>query len=418
LVDGLPLSQLIPDISGVVSNLGLTESLKKVIQETVGYVNGNLRRRLMAKTVEALGKGGQRKAEQDLNWNRGTIRKGTFELKTGIHCIDNYSGRGRKPIEKHLPNLLDDISAIAEPKSQADPTFRTTQIYIPLTARSVYERLQNDEKYIDEELPTLRTISTKLNQLNYTLKKVAKIKPKKKIPETDAIFEQVHKVNAEADSTEGVIRLSMDAKAALHIGPFSRGGKSRQRKKASDHDFAPEEILNLYGIFLPALGESFFNFTNRKATADFIADCLENLWPELLARFKLHTLVINMDNGPENSGRRTQFIKRMVEFADTNLVTVRLAYYPPYHSKYNPIERIWGILENHWRGELLTTVEKTLGLARTMKRKGQSPIVQFFEGDYPNGIKLSKKEMAPYEKQIQRMPGLEKWFIDIPPTLN
>ena len=89
MVDGLPLSQLITDISGVVSNLGLTESLKKVIQETVGYVNGNLRRRLMAKTVEAFCKGGQRKAEQDLNWNRGTIRKGTFELKTGIHCIDN-----------------------------------------------------------------------------------------------------------------------------------------------------------------------------------------------------------------------------------------------------------------------------------------------------------------------------------------
>jgi transposase len=210
----------------------------------------------------------------------------------------------------------------------------------------------------------------------------------------------------------------MDAKATVYIGPFSRGGKSRQRKKASDHDFAPEETLSLYGIYLPALGESYFNFTKSKATADFITDCLENIWPELLERFNLHTLVINLDNGPENSGRRTQFIKRMVEFANKNLVTVRLAYYPPYHSKYNPVERIWGILENHWRGELLTTIEKTLGLARSMKRKGQSPVVKYIEGDYHSGITLSKKEMAPYEEQIQRMPGLEKWFIDIPPLLN
>jgi len=85
--------------------------------------------------------------------------------------------------------------------------------------------LQDDSKYSVEDLPTLRTITTKLNLLNYTLKKVAKTEPKKKIPETDAIFEQVHKVNAEADCTDGVLRLSMDAKATVHIGPFSRGGK-------------------------------------------------------------------------------------------------------------------------------------------------------------------------------------------------
>lgn len=400
------------------STFRLPTEVRHALTYAADHLKGTNRRFFMAETVCAIGSGGQRMAEKILRWNRGTIRKGMHELQSGIYCIDNFSGRGRKSIEKHLPNLFEDISTIAEPKSQVDPTFRTTQIYIPLTAKSVYERLQDDGKYSAEEMPTIRTISTKLNLLDYTLKKVAKTEPKKKIPQTDAIFEQVHKINNEADCTEGVLRLSMDAKATVYIGPFSRGGKSRQRKKASDHDFAPEDTLSLYGIYLPALGESYFNFTNSKATADFITDCLENLWPELLERFNLHTLVLNLDNGPENSGSRTQFIKRMVEFANKNFVTVRLAYYPPYHSKYNPVERIWGILENHWRGELLTTVEKTLGLARSMKRKGQSPVVKYIEGDYQGGIKLSKKEMAPYEEQIQRMPGLEKWFIDIPPLLN
>ena len=56
-------------------------------------------------------------------------------------------------------------------------------------------------------------------------------------------------------------------------------------------------------------------------------------------------LQIKMDNGPESSGRRTQFLYRMVQLADDMNKPIQLLYYPPYHSKYNPIERCWGILE-------------------------------------------------------------------------
>ena len=97
-----------------------------------------------------------------------------------------------------------------------------------------------------------------------------------------------------------------------------------------------------------------------------MVDALQNLWPSLQKRFDPHTLVINADNGPENSSRRSQFIKRLIAFAYANGVNISLAYYPPYHSKYNPIERVWGVLENHWNGELLDSVEKVLGFARTM----------------------------------------------------
>jgi transposase len=41
-------------------------------------------------------------------------------------------------------------------------------------------------------------------------------------------------------------------------------------------------------------------------------------------------------------------MKRMIDFADKNNLEIVLAYYPPYFNKYNPIERCWGILENHW----------------------------------------------------------------------
>lgn len=368
----------------------------------------------MAETVRSLGKGGQRGAEKVLGWNRKTIRKGMHELQSGTHCIDNFSGRGRKPAEYYLPELFEDIREIVKPNCQTDPTFRTSKTYTPLSAKAMRVRLIEEKGYAELELPTIRTIRSKMNNLNFHPQKVAKCKPLKKIKETDAIFRQVFKINKETDNCKHSLRLSIDAKAKVNVGPFSRGGKSRQGEKASDHDFAPETILTPVGIFLPLFDESFLFFTESKVTADFIADCLEMLWPILKRRFSPDILVINLDNGPENNSHRTQFIKRIVDFALANSVTTKLAYYPPYHSKYNPIERVWGVLENHWNGELLISKEKVLGLARTMTYNGVNPSVELVEGAYPTGVKLDKKEMTSYEEKIIRLPGLEKWFVDIP----
>lgn len=375
----------------------------------------NAKRRIfMAGTVCSIGEGGQRTAETILGWNRGTIRKGMHELQSGIRCVDNFCGRGRKATEHHLTDLKKDIQEIVKPSSQADPTFRTTKIYTPLTAKSVRIRLIEDKQYTEQDLPTIRTIRSKLNDLKFHPQNVIKCKPVKKIPETDAIFQQVFQINEETDNDDRAIRLSLDAKAKVNVGPFSRGGKSRQGEKASDHDFTPEKILTPFGIFLPNYDESFLYFTESKVTADFVVDCLEMLWPTLKQRFAPDILVLNLDNGPENNSHRTQFMKRIVDFALTNKLTVKLAYYPPYHSKYNPIERVWGVLENHWNGEILDSTEKVLGMARSMTYNDINPNVTLVEGDYLTGVKLKKSEMASYENTIFRQPSLKKWFVTVP----
>jgi len=133
----------------------------------------------MARATALFGHGGQMRAERELGWDRGIIRKGTKELRPGISCIDNFSGRGRHPVEKHLPNLLQDIRGIVEPISQADPTFRTTNEYSPITAPEVHRRLLNEKSYTDKELPSVRTIHKKLNDLNFHIQKVQKCVPKK-----------------------------------------------------------------------------------------------------------------------------------------------------------------------------------------------------------------------------------------------
>lgn len=239
----------------------------------------------------------------------------------------------------------------------------------------------------------------------------------KKIPETDAIFEQLAQVNSEADSDACILRLSLDAKATILIGAYSRGGQSRLIVKAADHDFHPEEKLTPFGIYLPQYHELYLYFTNSKVTSDFIVDCLQHFWRSQKDRFsQVKTLLLNMDNGPENHSRRTQFMQRITDFVDEFLITVNLAYYPPYHSKYNPIERVWGVLEQHWNGSLLDSCQTVLMFAQTMRYKGQQPIIQFVQKIYHIGVRLTQREMAKLEKRFDRLQALPKWFVRIVPA--
>lgn len=147
----------------------LTETLKEIFIKTAEALKGHARRVFMARVVKSLGKGGQCQAEIELGWDRGTIRKGMHVLESGFECYDNFAGRGRKVVEEHLPNLLEDIEAIADAESQIDPTFKTTRLYIRLSAAEVRKQLIEQKGYRDAELPTTETIRTKLNYSSFRM---------------------------------------------------------------------------------------------------------------------------------------------------------------------------------------------------------------------------------------------------------
>jgi len=203
----------------------------------------------------------------------------------------------------------------------------------------------------------------------------------------------------------------------VKIDLFSRGGRSWVKVAAADHDFKPQATLTPFGILLPRYQDLFLYFVVSKVTSDFMVDVLEQWWSHNRYRFpKVRTLLINQDNGPENHSRRTQLLKRIIGFGQSQGLTIRLAYYPPYHSKYNPIEWCWGILENHWSGVLLDEIPTALRFARTMTWHGKHPLVQLIRNSYRKGVTLTAAEMRRLEGQVQRLPGLEKWFVDIPPS--
>ena len=78
--------------------------------------------------------------------------------------------------------------------------------------------------------------------------------------------------NEEADADEQVLRISIDAKATVRVGPFARGGKSRVPTKAADHDFEPAATVTPVGIFLPSSDELFLYGMTSKVTSDCLVD--------------------------------------------------------------------------------------------------------------------------------------------------
>jgi hypothetical protein len=210
----------------------------------------------------------------------------------------------------------------------------------------------------------------------------------------------------------------MDTKAAVAIGGYSRYGRSRGLKpvQAWDHDMRPKEKLIPGGILEPATGKTFLFFTSSNKTSDFLADGLLLWWEARKQGLStIKRLVINLDNGPECNGRRGQFLLRMAQFADITGLVVHIVYYPPYHSKYNSIERYWAGLEKSWNGYLLDTVSAALSRAANLFWKGARTTVSLLDAAYEKGVSLCKKEKAQLEQRLLRSPALQNWDITIYP---
>jgi hypothetical protein len=88
-------------------------------------------------------------------------------------------------------------------------------------------------------------------------------------------------------------------------------------------------------------------------------------------------------------------MKRLIDFGRRHQLSLRLAYYPPYHSKYNAIERCWGVLENHWSGTTLDSVEATVRFAESMTWNGRHPLVQLITRSYQKGVRPGRNRLNP-----------------------
>ncbi len=126
------------------------------------------------------------------------------------------------------------------------------------------------------------------------------------------------------------------------------GGQTRGDNQALDHDMGQVDKAIPCGIVNEDSGVLFLGFGKSCKTSDFIVDNLNGWWDSLTAQQQTATatIQIKVDNGSESSGVRTQFLSRLVDWADEIGKTLHLLYFPPYHSKYNPIVNGVGAFSN------------------------------------------------------------------------
>jgi hypothetical protein len=377
---------------------------------------GAKRRAFVAEMTLKYCGGSARHAEELFGWGREMVQTGLGEKRTGILCLSAKSNfTGNKCWEEKHSEAAADLRRLAEEHAQQDPTFRSTIAFTRLTAAEACRQLRA-LGHGQDTVPPARTMARILNRLGYRLRRVVKAKPQKKIPQTDAIFDNVKGKDA-ANQEISAKRISVDCKATVKLGELSRGGMTRGDNRACDHDMACAGKHTPCGILDEDTAELYIRFGSSAKTSDFIVDTLQGWWDTLSFEEQqaIALIQITMDNGPESSGVRTQFLNRIVQWADQIRKPIHLLYFPPYHSKYNPIERCWGILEQHWNGAKLLDVETMLAWASSMTWKGLQPIVKLSKHVYEKGISLTKKAMEAIENRLHRNPDLPKWDILVCP---
>ena len=217
------------------------EVYHQLLRSAARRLMGHARRLFIAEVTDALCGGSPRRSERLFGWSRATAASGLQENAHGIRCVENFSARGRQRTEDLNPQLAQDIRALAELHTQADPQLKSALRYTRLTAAALRRALIKEKGYRSKELPSNRTLQRVLNRLGYRLKRIQKTKPVKKIKETDAIFANIAQRHEEARQTAETLEISIDTKAKVNLGEYSREGSSRsnaegQTRPAWDHD--------------------------------------------------------------------------------------------------------------------------------------------------------------------------------------
>lgn len=222
---------------------------------------------------------------------------------------------GRKPIVVKFPNLKKDIEAVIEKYKNVDPHFKTERLYVTISPQAIIDELVTKYHY-PKKFACYNTIKDILNLLGYKLKRISKSKFLDKIPETDRIFENVNdSMESALESDEYTAVISIDDKATKKVGNLSDNGKSRLGIQALDHDTNFAYSMKPFGILDLKTNETFVTCTPYISTAEFKIQCIEDYIIKKNKINKLKKMILFLDNGPENSGRRKLWLKLLTELS-------------------------------------------------------------------------------------------------------
>jgi len=390
------------------------------------YENLNEKDRRQYAGIEALklGHGGQNYIAKVLGCSRRTVRKGAIEVSGLPSRIVNEkigrsptkppqireTGGGRKPYQISHPEIDEQFLSVLRDHTAGDPMDEKIK-WTNLREWEIVEALQNDYG-VKVSRNVVRQL---LRKHDYRLRKAQKRKPmKKKVPDRNAQFDNILKLRSEYGKTGNPI-ISMDTKKKEHLGNFYREGHlyTSEELQVYDHDFPSfaEGVIIPHSLYDLRLNIGYVQVGTSHDTSEFACDSFRHWWYNYGCRIypDATSILVLCDGGGSNSSRHHIFKQDLQILADEIGVEIRIAHYPPYCSKYNPIEhRLFPHITRACQGVIFSGMEVVTDLiAKTRTKTGLKVFVHVIDKIYETGRKVAESFKS--EMRIVFDKLLPKW---------
>ena len=354
------------------------------------------RRRYAAVEAMKLGQGGQVYIAQLLGCNERTVHNGIMELaelpdEPQYEAAVRQTGGGRKRYDERYPNIDADFLNVLKDHTAGDPMDEQV-IWTDLTPQEIANKLRQDR-----QVKVSKSVVNKLlKKHGYHRRKAQKKKTMKTVAHRNEQFGNIQALVAEFRA-KGYPIISFDTKKKENLGNFYRAGHlyTQAELHAYDHDFNEfaEGVIIPHGIYDLQRNLGYMHIGTSKDTSQFACDCLRSWWLEHGRDFYANApvLLALCDGGGSNGSRCYLFKEDLQKLADELGLEIRIAHYPPYCSKYNPIEhRRFPHVTRACQGVLLTSVHLVKQLIeKTSTIKGLKVFVKIIETVYQTGRKVA-----------------------------
>lgn len=363
------------------------------------YRSLNERDRRRYAGLEALkyGPGGRHYIAQVLGCSRNTVSKGAREVSGLSTCVTEarirQPGGGRKTYRVTWGEALDtQFLAVLRDHTAGNPMDATIK-WTNLTVGEIAQALARDYQ-VAVSVFVVRQLLRKHQYRRRKAQKKTSLKSGGK--HRDAQFENIARLRAEFAATGQPI-LSMDTKKKEFLGNFYREGHlyTLEELHTYDHDFPSyaEGVIIPHSLYDVQRNVGYIHLGTSHDTSEFACDSLR-LWWYTYGRQQYPTataLLLLCDGGGSNAARSLLFKQDLQTLADELGITIRIAHYPPYCSKYNPIEhRLFPHVTRACQGVIFMSRELVKELmAKTSTTTGLHAFVQIIDKVYATGRKVA-----------------------------
>ncbi len=374
------------------------------------------KRRYAAVEAKKLSHGGIKYISKLLGCDEKTIMRGLQDLSS--NPSHEFRIRKKGSGRKRCLDIIDDIDKVflevLKNHTAGDP-MREHLFWTNLTQKEISEKMK--ENRIDISVTVVKQL---LKKHGYVKRKQQKKKTMKYCEGRDEQFKKIKQLQKNYENTDNPI-ISVDAKKKEQIGNFYRRGKiyTKEPIQTYDHDFNSfaEGIVIPHGIYDMKRNVGFVNIGTSHETAEFACDSMLQWWQEEGTKYypNAKSILLLCDGGGSNSSRHYVFKEALQKLVNEINVEIRVAHYPPYCSKYNPIEhRMFPHLTRVCKGVVFKNVELVKELIEKAKTsKGFKVVANIIEKVYETGRKV--KEGFKKNMKIMFDKILPKWNYRVIP---